>query len=124
MTIIKEKNENIDFIINSFVFDKLKELDNTKTIIAGGFVANSWIVTNLMDNPLFLNGIKDRIKKLCSNEEHHLYDRTRSINYQSLITSFNDIDIWLKDFDKFPFLKDDIDCTDFKSTSNNCFCVI
>lgn len=115
MTIIKEKNKNIDFIINSFVFDELKELDSTKAIIAGGFVANSWIVTNLMDNPLFLNGIKDRIKKLCSNEERHLYDRVRSVNYQSLITSFNDIDIWLKDFDKFPFLKDNIDCTNFKS---------
>lgn len=124
MNIVKEKNEDISFIVENYIFKHLDELDDKNCIIAGGFLVNAWFLSRIMKDNMFKKPIKDAVYNANLNhlESKVIYSRSGEFyNVSNLIKNFGDIDIWFKKGFKVDnsFFADSIEFKDIDYTHTN-----
>ena len=124
MNIVKEKNEDISFIVENYVFKHLDELDDKNCIIAGGFLVNAWMLSRMMKDKMFGRLIKNAVYNANLNhlESKLIYAKSGEYsNVSNLIKNFGDIDIWFKkDFKvEDSFFTDNINFEDIDFSCNN-----
>jgi hypothetical protein len=123
VTIVTEISKDIDYFVNSFVFNRMPTLRNINPIIAGGFMANNWYLTSLMTNKMFSDAIKKRVEMINDKNKGYCRVGVEYSNIQSSCDNFGDIDIWfnkdMADKNNISFIHnlDDVDIPRFFSDS-------